>query len=410
MSTSPTGGARLRVVYQAVAGLRPSPRNPRVHPEAQLAAVAASMRQFDWTNPILAAPDGEIIAGEARWRVAQQLGLEAVPVIVLAHLTPAQRDAYRIADNRLPEGASWNEALLAEVLDELAAAEFPLDGLGFTEQELNGLLDGLDAGEEADPAEEAVPEPPADPVTRYGDLWRLGAHRLLCGDATEEAAFRRLLGEDRAALCFTDPPYNVAYEGKGEGRLTIENDALGEAFGAFLEAACRNLLSVTDGAVYLCMSSSELHTLRAAFLAAGGHWSTFVIWAKDHFTLGRSDYQRQYEPILYGWREGARRYWCGARDQSDVWHMKRPYRNALHPTMKPVELVRRALCNSSRRGDLVLDPFGGSGSTLIACDGAARRARLIEFDPRYCDVIVRRWQDLTGGQAVHDASGAPFGA
>jgi DNA modification methylase len=194
---------------------------------------------------------------------------------------------------------------------------------------------------------------------------------------------------------------------RGKNR-PILNDNLGEGFGAFLLAACQNILTVTKGAVYIAMSSSELDTLQSAFRMAGGRWSTFIIWAKNTFTLGRADYQRQYEPILYGWREGTDHFWCGARDQGDVWQIKKPHKNDLHPTMKPVELVERAVRNSSKTRDIVLDPFGGSGTTLIACEKSGRRARLIELDPKYVDVIVRRWQDFTGGKAVRQLDGEAF--
>lgn len=211
-------------------------------------------------------------------------------------------------------------------------------------------------------------------------------------------------------MCFSDPPYNVNYMGgTGAKRSRIANDDLGKGFATFLFDACVNILASTDGAVYIAMSSSELHTLQKAFINAGGHWSTFIIWAKDHFTLGRSDYQRQFEPILYGWREGVGHHWCGARDQGDVWLINRPRVNDLHPTMKPVELVERAVRNSSQRGDRVLDPFGGSGTTLIACETAGRKAALVELEPAYCDVIVQRWQALTGKTATLEGDGRAFG-
>jgi DNA modification methylase len=178
---------------------------------------------------------------------------------------------------------------------------------------------------------------------------------------------------------------------------------MGADFGAFLQSACQNILDVTKGAVYIAMSSSELDTLQAAFRAAGGKWSTFIIWAKNTFTLGRADYQRQYEPILYGWKDGAQHYWCGARDQGDVWHIKKPHKNDLHPTMKPVELMERAVRNSSKTRDLVLDPFGGSGTTMIACEKSGRRARLIELDPKYVDVIVKRFQEFSGKKAIRES-------
>ena len=241
-----------------------------------------------------------------------------------------------------------------------------------------------------------------DPVSRPGDLWLLGEHQLLCGDATVLADVERVLDGGLADLCFTDPPYNVDY-----GRRIL-NDNLGEGFARFLYDSCVNILMVTKGAAYICMSSSELATLQAAFKEAGGHWSTFVIWAKNRFTLGRADYQRQYEPILYGWKEGTDHYWCGARDQGDVWFVDKPHKNDLHPTMKPVALVERAVRNSSKTRDTVLDPFAGSGTTLIACEKAGRQARLIELDPAYCDVIIRRWQDWTGKVATLESDGRRF--
>jgi len=189
----------------------------------------------------------------------------------------------------------------------------------------------------------------------------------------------------------------------------IANDNLGESFEQFLMGGCANILAVTKGSVYICMSSSELATLQKVFRESGGHWSTFVIWAKNTFTMGRSDYQRQYEPMLYGWREGAAHYWCGARDQGDVWFVKKPVANDLHPTMKPVELIERAIRNSSKARDTVLDPFGGSGSTLIACEKTGRQGRMIELEPKYCDIAIVRWQEFTGKQAVHEADGRPFG-
>jgi len=250
-------------------------------------------------------------------------------------------------------------------------------------------------------------------VSKPGDVWIMGRHRLLCGDSTDAASYDTLLGTERVAMIFQDPPYNVDYANTAKDKLRgtnrpILNDNLGDGFQDFLLAAFKPALQRCDGAVYVAMSSSELDTLQAAFRAAGGKWSTFIIWAKNTFTLGRSDYQRQYEPILYGWPEGANRHWCGDRDQGDVWHFNKPRVNDLHPTMKPVELVERAIRNSSRPGDLVLDPFGGSGTTLIAAEKAGRKARLIELDPKYADVIVRRWQDWTGQQATREADGVAF--
>ena len=214
-------------------------------------------------------------------------------------------------------------------------------------------------------------------------------------------------------MTVTDPPYNVNYANTAKDKLRgtyrpILNDNMGADFSALLLLACQNILAVTKGAVYIAMSSSELDTLQAAFRAAGGKWSTFVIWAKNTFTMGRADYQRQYEPILYGWKEGAQHYWCGARDQGDVWQIKKPHKNDLHPTMKPVELMERAVRNSSKTRDIVLDPFGGSGTTVIACEKSGRRARLMELDPKYVDVIIKRWQSFTGKEAQRASDGVRF--
>jgi DNA modification methylase len=348
-----------------------------------------------------------IIAGHGRVLAARKLGLERIPVIELAHMSEVQKRAYVIADNQLALNAGWDDELLRLELADLSELGFELGLIGFGEGELDWLLMGSKEGLTEDDEAPALPE---QAITRPGDLWLLGEHRLLCGDATVPADVERVLVGRLADMTWTDPPYNVDYGSSAKDKLrgnkrTILNDDLGSGFEAFLHDACVNILSVTKGACYICMSSSELHTLQRTFTAAGGKWSTFVIWAKHTFTLGRSDYQRQYEPILYGWPQGHDRYWCGARDQGDVWFVDKPARNDLHPTMKPVALVERAVCNSSKSRDIVLDPFGGSGSTLIACEKTRRQARLLELDPKYCDVIVGRWQDWTGEQAMLEGDG-----
>jgi DNA modification methylase len=294
-----------------------------------------------------------------------------------------------------------------------ARRRFDLDLIGFDATELERLLALADGEAASEEAEDEVPEPPEDPVSKPGDLWVLGNHRLLCGDATMLADVEQVLGGQLADMCFTDSPYNVDYANSPKDKLRgkhrpILNDNLGSGFEVFLHDSCVNVLSVTKGAIYWCMSSSELHTLQRAFAGAGGKWSTFVIWAKSTFTLGRADYQRQYEPILYGWKEGADHYWCGARDQGDVWFFDKPAKNDLHPTMKPVALVERAIRNSSKSRDVVLDPFGGSGSSLIACEKARRDARLVELDPKYCDVIIQRWQEFSGGAAALGGDGRSY--
>jgi DNA modification methylase len=315
-----------------------------------------------------------------------------------------------IADNQIALNAGWNEELLSAELASLKEESFDLELLGFDDADLDRLL--ATPLEEVQSADEA-PEPPTEPISRLGDIWICGQHRVLCGDATVLSDVEKLLAGELADMAFTDPPYNVNYANSAKDKLRgkdrpILNDALGDDFGTFLYDACVNLLTVTKGAVYVCMSSSELDALQKAFRAAGGKWSTFVIWAKNTFTLGRADYQRQYEPILYGWKDGADHYWCGARDQGDVWFFDKPAKNDLHPTMKPIALVERAIRNSSKSRDIVLDLFGGSGTTMIAAERTERRARLVELDPKYVDVIVQRWQEATGGSALHATTGQPF--
>jgi DNA modification methylase len=418
VTDAPHGAAGLvalaeRIELWPIDRLRPYERNPRTHSDDQVDQIAASMVEFGWTNPVLVDEQGGVLAGHGRLLAARKLGLAEVPVIRFEHLTEAQKRAYLIADNQLALQAGWSEELLAEELAWLRGESFDLDLIGFDATEIERLLALADGKAGSADAEDEVPEPPEDPVSRPGDLWLLGNHRLLCGDATVLADVERVLAGELADMTFCDPPYNVDYANSPKDKLRgkhrpILNDALGGGFEAFLHDACINIISVTKGACYICMSSSELHTLQRAFAAAGGKWSTFVIWAKNTFTLGRADYQRQYEPILYGWPAGHDRYWCGARDQGDVWFVDKPVRNDLHPTMKPVALVERAIRNSSKSRDIVLDPFGGSGSTLIACEKAGRQARLIELDPKYCDVIVHRWQEFSGGAATMDDDGRTY--
>ncbi|WP_240097629.1 site-specific DNA-methyltransferase [Thermomonas flagellata] len=402
-----------RIEQWPTAKLIPYARNARTHSQEQVAQIAASIAEFGFTNPILAGSDGVIVAGHGRLAAAQKLGLERVPVVVLDHLTPTQRRALLIADNRIAENAGWDEQLLHLELQDLQAAGLDLDLTGFDADELADLLAGDEPDVQGQTDEDAVPEVEATPISHPGDVWRLGPHRLLCGDATLAESYERLMPGAVADMVFTDPPYNVNYANSARDKLrgkdrAILNDNLGYAFHDFLLAALTPTIAHCRGAIYVAMSSSELDVLQSAFRAAGGHWSTFIIWAKHTFTLGRADYQRQYEPILYGWPEGAQRHWCGDRDQGDVWQIKKPQKNDLHPTMKPVELVERAIRNSSRPGDVVLDPFGGSGTTLIAAEKSGRIARLIELDPKYVDVIVRRWQDFTGQQATREADGVAF--
>ena len=395
------------------AKLLPYARNARTHSDDQVAQIAASIAEFGFTNPILAGSDGVIVAGHGRLAAAQKLGLAVVPVVVLDHLSATQRRALVIADNRIAENAGWDDAMLRIEIASLQDDDFDVSLTGFDADALAELMAGDEPDGEGETDDDAVPELSETPISRPGDVWSLGGHRLLCGDSTVTESYDRLLDGEPVDMVFTDPPYNVNYANSAKDKMrgkdrAILNDNLGDGFYDFLLAALTPTIAHCRGGIYVAMSSSELDVLQAAFRAAGGKWSTFIIWAKNTFTLGRADYQRQYEPILYGWPEGAQRHWCGDRDQGDVWNIKKPQKNDLHPTMKPVELVERAIRNSSRPGNVVLDPFGGSGTTLIAAEKSGRLARLIELDPKYVDVIVRRWQEWTGKQATRDSDGALF--
>ncbi|WP_066733566.1 site-specific DNA-methyltransferase [Cupriavidus sp. D384] len=405
---------QLAATFRLVHALVPYERNARRHTADQIAEIAESLRQFGWTLPVLADARG-IVAGHARVEAAKRIyeGGESirlpdgeiippgtVPVLDCTGWTVAQRRAYIIADNRLAESANWDEDLLSQEIDALADLGFDINLLGFDADELAGLRPGrLDAGL-TDP--DAVPEPPAEPTCKPGDIWQLGEHRLLCGDSTDPSAFSRLLAGAHADLVITDPPYNVAYEGRTAKRLRIANDALASGeFAGFLGAAFRNIAAACrpGAGVYVFHADTEGVAFRQAFEAAGLKLAQCCVWVKQSFVLGRQDYHWQHEPVLYGWKPGAAHVWHGDRSQSTVWNFDRPTKNDDHPTMKPVEMLEYLLTNSSKAGDLVLDPFAGSGSTLIACEQRGRRCVAVELDPRYCDVVIRRWEEFAGDSA-----------
>ena len=304
----------LRIESWPIERLIPYARNARTHSDAQVAQIAASIAEFGFVNPVLADPDGGIIAGHGRVLAARLLKHSTVPVIVLGHLSENQRRAFILADNKLTLNAGWDPDMLRLELEALATQSFDLAVTGFDERELNELIQ-----EQRSILQDEVPALEPRRVTKPGDLWKMGDHLLLCGDATRPEDLSRVLEAHVCDMVFADLPYNVNYVGKNARQMKIANDDLGVGFGDFLLTCCQRMLQVCEGPLYLCMSSSELHRLYTAFIEAGGHWSTFIIWAKNTFTLGRSDYQRQYEPILYGWAEGRRHYWCGARNQGDVW-------------------------------------------------------------------------------------------
>jgi DNA modification methylase len=398
----------IAVVAAPVASLVPYAANARTHSEAQVAQIAASIAEFGFVNPVLVDAAGVLVAGHGRVLAAKRLGLASVPAIRLAHLTEAQARALRLADNQIALNSGWDEALLAAELARIRDEGLvDLDVLGFSGLELDQLLAAADGGD--DSALDEPPPLPEVPISRPGDLWICGTHRVLCGDATKLEDVKCALGDGRLAdMAFTDPPYNVAYQGGTAAKMTIANDALGTGFLDFLRPALTNLLAVTKGASYVCMSSSEWPTLHRAWHEAGGKWSSTIIWAKNTFALGRADYHQQFEAMLYGWKAGNQHYWCGARDQGNVWHFDKPARNDLHPTMKPVALVERAIRNSSKHRDIVLDPFGGSGTTMIAAERTDRQAVLLEIDPAYVDVILRRWEEASGQPAILEGEDRTF--
>jgi DNA modification methylase len=388
----------------------PYARNAREIPQSAVDKVAAPIKEFGWRQPIVVDAEGVIIAGHTRLRAAQKLGLTEVPVHVALNLTPAQVKSYRLLDNRSHEEATWDLELLAAELAELQATDIDLMFTGFDQDEIDKLLADQIATEGLTD-EDAVPEAPAEPVTRLGDCWVLGGHRLLCADSSNSESVAKLLGDSRADLMFSDPPYNVDYEGYTGEKLKIKGDKLSsDDFRLFLERAFRSCRSAvkTGASVYICHSSSYQREFQNALEAAGFEVRCQIIWSKNTFAWGFGRYKFQHEPIFYGHVAGQKDPWYGDKSQSTLWQEKKPAANRLHPTMKPVELIERALVNSSKAGDLIFDPFGGSGSTMIACEKLGRKSALIELDLKYADVIVQRWEEFTGKNAVLDGDGRTF--
>jgi DNA modification methylase len=393
---------------------RPIPyaRNARKPTDRALDVIAASLKEFGFRQPIVVDTEDVIVAGHKRLLGAMKLGLEEVPVHVATGLTPAQIKAYRIMDNRSAQEADWDYGLLGGELLELKALDIDLSLTGFATDELArllitaGLTDGLT---DAD----AAPEPPAIATTVLGDRWLLGDHVVLCGDSTSLEAAQRLCGDAKPLLVFTDPPYNVDYEGYTDEKLKIAGDKrTADEFSVFLGAVFRVYRAVVadKASLYVCHASSSQRAFQTAIECGGFEVRCQIIWAKNTFAWGFGRYKFQHEPIFYCHVAGVADDWYGNRSQSTLWEEKKPAANRLHPTMKPVALVERALVNSSEPGDAVLDLFGGAGSTLIACQKTGRRSLLMELDPKYVDVIVNRWQDFAGKDATLEGDGRTFKA
>lgn len=389
--------------------LIPYAKNSRTHSEEQVAQIAASIKEWGFTTAVLVDESGSIIAGHGRLMAARKLGLTSLPVMVAKDWTDAQKRAYVIADNKLALNAGWDNDLLALELGELGDLGFDLELTGFTDEEIKALMP-VDVTEGLTDPDDAPPLPD-NPVTRPGDVWVMGKHRLLCGDSTSVDDLAKLCENQAVDMWLTDPPYNVAYEGGTKEKLTIQNDSMGDdQFRQFLRDAYTAADTVMKaGAVfYIWHADSEGYNFRGAAKDAGWAVRQCLIWKKSSLVLGRQDYQWQHEPCLYGWKEGAGHLWASDRKQTTILEFDKPSRNGEHPTMKPVALFEYQLLNNTKGGDIVLDSFGGSGTTLIAAEKNGRVARLMELDPKYCDVIVKRWMDFTGKIATHAETGEPF--
>jgi site-specific DNA-methyltransferase (adenine-specific) len=399
----------MQIEQIGIATLIPFAKNSRTHDDAQVAQIAASIREFGFTNPVLIDEANGIIAGHGRVMAARKLKMAEVPCIRLSHLSDAQKRAYVIADNKLALNAGWDEAMLKLELADLKALDFDLDLTGFNTAEIDALL--AEKGTEGLTDPDDTPEPPVEPVTRLGDVWVCGQHRVMCGSSLEMTAMERLCGDQRVDMLLTDPPYNVAYEG-GTG-LKIQNDDMGDAeFRIFLRDAFVAADTVMKpGAVfYIWHADLEGYNFRGACHDAGWKVRQCLVWKKSSLVLGRQDYQWQHEPCLYGWKDGSGHLWASDRKQTTILEFDKPSRNGEHPTMKPVALFEYQMLNNTKGGDIVLDSFGGSGTTLIAAEKNGRIARIMELDPKYVDVIVKRWEDFTGEKAVLEATGEPFKA
>ena len=398
-------------------------RNPRKN-DAQVDRMASAIREFGFRIPIVARSDGEVVDGHLRLKAAQKLGLKEVPVALADELTEAQVKAFRILANKSANWAEWEPDMLRLEFEELQAMDFNLEMTGFELPEVEGILSaGGDAGTEGQTDADAVPEVQEAPVTREGDVWLLGRHRLMCGDSTDAGSVALLMAGEKADMVFTDPPYNVDYSGKTatlnalDGGNRIETPIEGDAAKSDEEAgetlwypAFANMRqnSQPHCSFYCTMPQGGTHGMMMMMMQKAC-WQTKheLIWLKNNIVLGRCDYNYKHEPILFGWAD-SHRYYGKGQFQSSVWEVPKPMQNKLHPTMKPVELIENALLNSSAEGDIVIDLFGGSGSTLIACEKTGRVCRMMELSPRYVDVIVRRWQEFTGWQATLEDGGKMF--
>jgi len=392
----------VKIEQRAIDTLIPYINNSRKHSDEQVAQIAASIKEFGWTNPILIDGTNGLIAGHGRLMAARKLGMAKVPVIELAHLSEHQKKALIIADNKLALNSDWDNNLLMIELQELNSKDYDLSVLGFDQDELDALLNPIEPTVGLTD-EDAVPDVPEEPKTKPGDVYILGNHRLMCGDSCSVTDMEKLCNDRKVDMWLTDPPYNVAYEGKTKDALTIQNDSMSDdGFRQFLRDSYVTADSVMKpGAVfYIWHADSEGYNFRGAAFDAGWKVRQCLIWKKSTMVMGRQDYHWKHEPCLYGWKEGAGHLWATDRKQTTILEFDKPSRNGEHPTMKPVALFEYQMLNNTKGGDIILDSFGGSGTTLLAAEKNGRIAYVMELDPKYCDVIVKRWEDFTGKKAV----------
>jgi DNA modification methylase len=398
-----------KVERTSIKSITPYARNSRTHSDEQVAQIAASIKEWGFTTPILIDTDGEIIAGHGRLLAAQRLGLEEVPTMTAKGWSEAQKRAYVIADNKLALNAGWNDEMLKIELDGLKELDFDLDLVGFSDEELAKLLQ--EPEKEGLTDEDDVPEAPEKPITVEGDIWVLGNHRLMCGDSTSIDAVEKLMDGSKADMVFTDPPYNIDYGNIKHPKFkvrSIENDNMsGSDFADFCAGFAASIKAFCEGCIYVFGPPAADGRIMFTELDKMFHCSTTVVWNKDQFTLGRGKYQNKYEPCWFGWNKTGASF-IDDRKLTNVWDFPRPKKSDLHPTMKPVELVENAIGHASNVNGLVMDLFGGSGTTAIACEKTSRNCRLMELDPKYCDVIIKRWQDFTGKEAVNEQTGKTY--
>lgn len=371
--------------------LVPYVNNARTHNASQIMKLRSSLREFGFINPVIIDRDYNIIAGHGRVMAAKEEKIDKVPCVFVDYLTEAQKKAYILADNRMAMDAGWDEQLLKVEIESLQAENFDVSLTGFDEKELSNLFDsGKDAKDDNFDVDKELQKPT---VTKAGDVWLLGAHKLVCGDSTKEETYKVLMGEQKANLVVTDPPYNVNYQGSA-GKIKNDNLKNDQFYHFLLDSfTCIEKSMADDASIYVFHADTEGLNFRKAFADAGFYLSGTCIWKKQSLVLGRSPYQWQHEPCLFGWKKNGRHQWYSDRKQTTIWEFDKPKKNGDHPTMKPIPLIAYPIRNSSMTNCIVLDPFGGSGSTLIACEQTGRICRTIELDEKYCDVIVKRYID-----------------